>query len=305
MAYKCDKCNRPFKTKFEFDRHKNRKTPCDAGGIYCPECQVPFTTKRACDAHQNLGRCKGKEASAVVEDLQREVEELNERLQHQEEMAKTEMEISAEQQQQMSNANKNLLQDMTMTSNDMTALLQENRHFRDQIASLQQELQVLRTDMNSIRTLFSFNVEDINYTGLYLIEISGIVLDSRVDAGSIVVKLGRATERTIGKRAHDTLKKHSDNRILYLRRCNNAGSAEDKLKAMLRMFKMLQSGTAGDGTHGIEFAAFQPGQAAEVKQMFDLAVFQADASANTNCEVEKLKLQLDILKEQRALSEKC
>lgn len=121
MAYKCDKCNRTYRTKFEFERHKNRKTPCDAGDIYCPECQIPFKTKRACDAHQTLGRCKGKDASIVVEDLQREVEELNQRLQDQQEMANmTNRATAAAVQQSIVNNNTNI-QNLTINIQSLSA----------------------------------------------------------------------------------------------------------------------------------------------------------------------------------------
>ena len=287
----CPKCHLNCGSPSALAKHLNRKYPCNKGKYECDLCNHKFQTWES--RYQHKKTCTGREPT------KQELIDANQEM-------RSEMEISVEKQQQMSNENSILLNDMTMTSQEVTAILQENRCLHDQIKTLQQELQLVRIDMNSIRATFSFNVEDINFKGLYLIEIHGIVLDSEVQDGSVVVKLGRATERTIGKRAHDTLRKHPNNRILYLRRCNNAGSAEDKFKAMLRMFKMLQSGKAADGTHGIEFAAFQPGQAAEVKQMFDLAVFQADSSATTasDCEIEKLKLQLEILKEQRFVSEK-
>ncbi len=121
MTYKCTKCNRQFNTKFEFDRHNSRKTPCDAGSIHCPECQIPFKTKRACDAHQTLGRCKGKEASVVVEDLQREVEQLNQRLQHQEEMANMTNRATAAAAQQFIVNNNTNIQNVTINIQNLSA----------------------------------------------------------------------------------------------------------------------------------------------------------------------------------------
>lgn len=286
----CPKCNLDCGSPSALAKHLKRKYPCDQGKYECDLCHHKFQTWESRYKHKQT--CTGREPT------RQELLDVNTEIQ-------SEMAISVQQQQQMSDDNSVLLQEVTVASKDVTVLLQENRRLQEQVVTLQQQLQAISTDMNSVRARFSFNVEDINFKGIYLIEISGIVLDTKPEDGSIVVKLGRATEQTIGKRAHDTLKKHPNNRILYLRRCSDAGTAENKLKSMLRMFKMLESGSAPDGKHGIEFAAFQPGQADEVKQMFDLAVFQADAPATvaSDSELEKLKLQLEILKEQRALSE--
>ena len=281
MVFKCPKCPATFRCNQDLQRHLNRKKPCDHGKAQCEGCGSKYATEKALREHIREGRCKGKMPEARAEELAEEVVHLENKL----------------------DENKIVSTEMQALIADNTLLLQKNRHLTEHVELLQKQLQAISTDINTVRARFSFDVEDINFKGLYMIEIHGIILDSTAEEGSIVVKLGRATERTIGKRAHDTLKKHPNNRILYLRRCSEAAAAEDKLKVMLRTFRMLKSGSAPDGTHGIEFAAFQPGQAIEVKQMFDLAVFQAEVKSS-NDEMDKLKLQLEILKEQRAIAEK-
>lgn len=86
MGYPCRKCDRDFKTKYELDRHNNRKKPCDEGEFLCPECRLPFRRQKALDAHLELGRCKGKKESLVIAELAQEVESLSERVKQQEHM---------------------------------------------------------------------------------------------------------------------------------------------------------------------------------------------------------------------------
>lgn len=84
MSYPCDKCERGFKTKYELERHLNRKTACNEGTFLCPECRIPFRRQKALDAHIELGRCKGKKESSVIAELEQEVESLNEKVKQQE-----------------------------------------------------------------------------------------------------------------------------------------------------------------------------------------------------------------------------
>ena len=54
--YKCNKCTKNFKYKSDFERHKNRKTPCTLAknvskNFSCTECGKTFTTKRSLTRH--------------------------------------------------------------------------------------------------------------------------------------------------------------------------------------------------------------------------------------------------------------
>lgn len=76
MTYPCRKCKRDFNTKYELDRHNNRKKSCDEGKILCPECKIPFRRQKALDAHLHLGRCKGKTALQRVAEMDQKLSEL-------------------------------------------------------------------------------------------------------------------------------------------------------------------------------------------------------------------------------------
>lgn len=268
-------CKTPSKLK----AHLDRKIPCDQGKYECADCKHKFTTWAARHRHVQNKVCKG--VILTREQLDEENADLQQRV--------SEFEEAIEEH----------LQQIDATQKDNTLLLQENRLLMERNKELQREIELLRVDMQFVRTQFVFDVGDIFHKGIYLVITAGITLDVPAPASSLVVKFGRATERTIAERAKETLSRHPDNSILYARKTQYGKKAEDKLKDLLSTFRFRKSGCFPDGSHSIEFAVFQPSQANQIKQMFDLAVFQAEAESaksSADIEIEKLKLQLEILK---------
>lgn len=68
----CTDCNREFPSAYELQRHKNRKIPCTKEKYKCEGCLFGFTTQRSLTAHINEGRCKGKPAGLVAQELAEE-----------------------------------------------------------------------------------------------------------------------------------------------------------------------------------------------------------------------------------------
>ncbi|CAH6421379.1 Hypothetical protein KVN_LOCUS243 [uncultured virus] len=59
-VHKCNKCNKIFKYKNDYERHKNRKIPCDKESDYiCDNCFSKFSSKYNLDRHL-LNNCKIK-----------------------------------------------------------------------------------------------------------------------------------------------------------------------------------------------------------------------------------------------------
>jgi hypothetical protein len=59
IIFKCEKCNKEFKTKYDFNRHKKRKTPCKKKNnsvLTCKFCSNNYSTKGNLDRHLNI--CK-------------------------------------------------------------------------------------------------------------------------------------------------------------------------------------------------------------------------------------------------------
>lgn len=65
--YKCIKCGKIYKYKSEYDRHINRKNPCESAVVFttstvfkCSDCLNTYATKGSLKRHRN-GYCTGKQ----------------------------------------------------------------------------------------------------------------------------------------------------------------------------------------------------------------------------------------------------
>ncbi len=50
---KCKGCKKVFDTKYQYERHINRKTPCDKGDLQCPKCELVFNNRTLYNRHMN------------------------------------------------------------------------------------------------------------------------------------------------------------------------------------------------------------------------------------------------------------
>lgn len=262
MVVHCKKCFSEYAKQQDLDRHLEKKFKCDEGAYKCEECWQTFTSQKGLNAHIDNKRCKGPSQALRAHLMAQQMAPSEER--------------------------------MTLLERQVELLSSENEKLSSANEKLRRQLAVVTSDISHIRDKFTFDIEEVHYHGLYLVETYGIVLDEPVSEDHVILKVGRAVEQLIGDRAHDTVKRHPKNRMLYAKRCNDPGEAERRFKRQLKNFNMLLSGSFPDkpNVRAVEFVVFVPDQADQIRSMIDVA---ASVPARTRIsETEPSLLQLQI-----------
>ena len=84
--FTCPKCFEQFPKSRDLERHLQRKIPCDADDHKCNGCAHSFTSKKGLKAHIDNNRCKGKRSALVAHEATQELENLQQRMQQQEQL---------------------------------------------------------------------------------------------------------------------------------------------------------------------------------------------------------------------------